>query len=89
VAHESGALGGNSFDVLNLVVADISYRKGSLFHAAGSDDLFLALSAGFMTTVLLAGMLRRELRGPAKIGFESFLVLAVYVSTLLVIAISD
>lgn len=65
-----GVLGGNAFDVLNLVVGDVAYRSGSLYHAAESDDLFVTVSGLLMTLILLGGLLRRQKRGPLGIGFE-------------------
>ena len=79
-------LGGNTFDVLNLVAGDVAYRSGSLYHAAGPDEIFITLGTILMTTILLAGMLRRESQGPAGIGWESTLVLTTYVVTIAVMA---
>ena len=78
-------LGGNSFDVLNLVVGDIAYRGGSLYHAAGLDEAFTTLVTIFMTTLLLGGMIRRERQGPAGIGWESVLLLVTYVAMIILI----
>lgn len=78
-------LGGNSFDVLNLVVGDVAYRGGSLYHAAGLDEALVTLVTILMTTILLGGMLRRERQGPAGIGWESVLLLVTYVAMLLLI----
>lgn len=75
----SGIIGGNSFDVLFLAFSDIAYRDGSLFHAMGEDQAFLLAIAIVMTGVLLMGLLRRERKGVAGIGFESIGVLALYV----------
>jgi cation:H+ antiporter len=78
-------LGGNSFDVLNLVVGDVAYRGGSLYHAAGRGEMFVTLATILMTAILLGGMLRRERQGPAGIGWESVLLLVTYVATLVLI----
>lgn len=78
-------LGGNSFDVLNLVVGDIAYREGSLYHAAKAGEMFITLVTILMTTILLGGMLRRERQGPAGIGWESLLLLVIYGATLVLI----
>jgi cation:H+ antiporter len=82
-------LGGNIFDVLNLVLGDAAYRAGSLYHAAGQYELFITLATILMTVILLAGMLRRESQGPAGIGWESTLLLATYVLTMVLIASGD
>jgi cation:H+ antiporter len=81
-----GVLGGSSFDVLNLALGDVAYRKGSLYHAANSDDLLVNASALLMTLILLAGLLRREKQGPLGIGFEGVALGVVYALMLAVTA---
>ena len=71
-------IGGNAFEVLFLAAADVFYREGSIYHAFTPDNTFTALIAILMTGILLMGMLRRQRAGPAHIGFESVLVLALY-----------
>lgn len=78
-------IGGNSFDILFLSFADIAYRGGSLYHAVGDRQIFILAATGVMTGVLLLGLLRREKRGIANIGFESFLVLLLYIGAMLVL----
>jgi len=73
-----GIIGGNAFDVLFVFFADIAYRDGSIYHAVGAEERFLVSLAIIMTSVLLLGMVRREESGPANIGFEGVLVLALY-----------
>lgn len=82
----AGVLGGNAFDVLNLVVADVAFRQASMYHAAGHDELFLLFASTLLTSIILAGMLRRELRGPARIGIESWVVLALYLASITLVA---
>ncbi|WP_224242833.1 sodium:calcium antiporter [Hyalangium gracile] len=79
----AGVLGGNAFDVLNLAVGDVAYRQGSLYHAARPDQLLLSVTGIFMTAIVIAGLLRRQRRGPGNIGFESVLLLIVYVASVL------
>lgn len=79
-------IGGNCFDVLFLAGADAAYREGSLYARFSSADTFLASATILMTAVLLLGMLYRQRRGFARIGFESTLVLAIYGLVLLVMA---
>lgn len=74
----AAVVGGNSLDVLNLVVGDVAYRAGSLFHAAGNDQLFLTGAALLMTAILLGGLLVRQRRGWWKLGFDGVLLVAVY-----------
>jgi cation:H+ antiporter len=78
-------IGGNTFDVLFLAFSDIVYREGSIYHAITStQSLWLALSL-LMAAILLLGLVRREEHGIGNIGFESFLVLVIYVSGVLVL----
>lgn len=73
-----GIMGGNAFDVLFLAAADLAYAEGSLYHAAGRTLPFQLALTVLMVTILLLGLLLRERRGPANIGFESMAVLGVY-----------
>ncbi len=83
-----GIIGGNAFDTLFLAVADVAYRKGSLYHAADSQQKLLLLTAILMTAVLSMGMLGREKRGIANIGGESFIILLLYLVVSLYIFLS-
>ncbi|MTJ05857.1 MAG: sodium:calcium antiporter [Sediminimonas qiaohouensis] len=73
-----GIIGGNTFDTLFLTAADVSYRDGSLYHAAGVGDQFWNLIALLMTAILLGGLILRQPTGPARMGGESLALLAVY-----------
>jgi cation:H+ antiporter len=79
-------IGGNTLDALNLVVGDVAYRSGSLFHAAGRDELFLTGAALLMTTVLLAGLLVRQRHGPWRPGFDGVLLATIYTAALVTLA---
>ncbi|ROO59825.1 cation:H+ antiporter [Micromonospora sp. Llam0] len=79
-------LGGNCLDALNLVVADVFYRTGSIYHAAGPDELFLTSAALLMTTVLLGGLLARQVRGWGRLGFEGTLLFGGYLAVVAVLA---
>lgn len=78
-------IGGNVFDLLFLAGADVAYRDGSIYHHFSADNRLIALLAMLMTAVLLLGMLRRERRGIAGIGFESSLVLVLYAGSLVLV----
>ncbi|GAA2411342.1 cation transporter [Streptomyces glaucosporus] len=78
-------IGGNCLDALNLVVGDVAFRGGSLFHAAGSDELFLISAALVMTTVLLGGLILRQRRGWLGLGFDGVLLTAVYLGSVAVL----
>lgn len=73
-----GIIGGNTFDTLFLTAADVAYREGSLYHAAGSADQFWNLTAILMTGILLGGLVLRQRKGPGRIGAESLALFVVY-----------
>lgn len=75
-----GIIGGNMFDALFVAASDVAYRDGSIYHAVGNREAFWYALVVVMTAVLLTGMLQRERRGPAGIGWESTLLLALYLS---------
>lgn len=75
-------LGGNAFDVLFLSVSDALYLPGSLYAAIGQQELLWVAVSILMSAVLLMGLLRRQKHGVANIGFESALVLVIYVAAL-------
>ena len=83
-----GVLGGNAFDVLNVVVGDVAYRSGSIFHAAETDEMVISLVAALMTAIILAGLLRRERHGLANVGFEGISMAVVYFGALALIALT-
>ncbi|MGD8790498.1 MAG: hypothetical protein PVH05_13540 [Burkholderiales bacterium] len=71
-------IGGNTFDVLFLAFSDLLYRGGSIYHAVSADQTFWMALSLLMAAVLLLGLIRREEHGIGNIGFESVLVLALY-----------
>ncbi|MGD2137224.1 MAG: sodium:calcium antiporter [Gammaproteobacteria bacterium] len=80
-------IGGNTFDVLFLAFSDLVYRGGSIYHAVTSVQAFwLALSL-LMAAVLLLGLIRREEHGIGNIGFESSLVLVMYLGGVLLLVL--
>lgn len=85
----SDIVGGNFFDIIFVVAADIAYLEGSLFHAqgVGAREIFLLALAIVMNMTLLLGLLYRQREGPANIGFESALIVAEYAAGLLVLGL--
>jgi cation:H+ antiporter len=79
-----GIIGGNTFDVLFLSAADAAYRDGSLYHAVAPADLFWLGTGLAMVGVLMMGMILRQKHGPAGIGFESVVMLAIYLGAILI-----
>ncbi|PRX47131.1 cation:H+ antiporter [Prauserella shujinwangii] len=82
----AAVIGGNSLDALNLVLGDVVFRAGSLFHAATPDQLFLTGSALLMTAVLLGGLLVRQRRGWWRLGFDGVMLAAIYATAVLILA---
>jgi len=68
-------IGGNTFDVLFVAAADVAYRGGSIYHAAGQSAVFMTALTVLLTATLSAGMLGRERR---HIGFEGVGILVFY-----------
>lgn len=85
----SGIVGGNFFDVLFLFVADLVYLRGSLYHAPGVGDRekFLTGLTILLNITLLLGLLYRQRSGPANIGFESVLILVMYLGGFLILSL--
>ncbi len=81
-----GILGGNAFDTLFAAVADIAYRGGPIYAGVGSREMMLVSLTILMTAVLLLGLLWRERRGIANIGFESALVLGIYIAGMILLS---
>lgn len=83
----SDIVGGNFFDVLFVAFADLAYLHGSLFHGKniGQREMFVTSTTILLNVVLLAGLIYRQKHGPGNIGFESVLMLVLYVSTFLVL----
>lgn len=79
-------LGGNCFDLLFIAAADVAFRSGSIYAAIGSGELFTMALTILLTGILLLGLLRREKHGIGNIGFESFLVLLLYIGAGLLLA---
>lgn len=73
-----GIVGGNCFDVLFVAFSDIAYRPGSIYHAITAGPQVLIALTLLLTSVLLLGLLRREKSGIGNIGFESFLIILLY-----------
>lgn len=74
-----GLLGGNAFDTLFLVGADVAFRGGSLYHAVARVDLYLLALCLTLTCVAVIGLVRRERHGIANVGLEGLLLVVLYV----------
>jgi cation:H+ antiporter len=74
----SNIIGGNTFDVLFLAFADIAYQEGSLYHAVSRSQLFIVALTILLTAVLLLGLLHRQKYGIARVGWESALMILLF-----------
>lgn len=81
-----GIIGGNTFDVLFIAFSDAAYREGSIYHALADEQRFMISLTIVLTSILLLGLVRREKRGIANIGFEGVLVLGFYVGGFLILS---
>lgn len=82
-------VGGNFFDVLFVCLADLAYRKGSIYDAPGISqrESFITALAILVNVILLMGLIYRQRRGPANIGFESVFMLVVYIGGFLAMSL--
>lgn len=85
----SDIVGGNFFDVLFVSMADLAYFKGSLYHAVGVSirEVFLTGLTILLNIMLLLGLIYRQKRGFANIGFESVLILLLYIGGFLTLSL--
>lgn len=74
-------LGTNCFNVLVIGVTDIAYRDSSIYHAISPFQVVWGLVTILMASILLLGFIYRQQYGIARIGFESFLILVIYIAT--------
>ncbi|MDT7043748.1 hypothetical protein [Candidatus Nitronereus thalassa] len=77
-----GILGGNAFDTLLVAWSDLVYQSGTIYEAISHQQVFLMALTILMTVILIMGLVRREKSGIGNIGFESFLILVLYVGAI-------
>lgn len=71
-------IGGNAFDTLFIAASDVAFRKGPIYDAISSTEVFWLADSLVMTGVLMMGLLYRQRHGPANIGLESTALLLLY-----------
>jgi cation:H+ antiporter len=76
-----GVIGGNCFDLLLLAFSDIAYPGGSIYGAIANRQIFIIALTILMTGILLLGLLQRQEKGIGNIGFESVLILLLYLTS--------
>jgi cation:H+ antiporter len=74
----AGIIGGNAFDTLFAAFSDVAYLEGSVYHAVSDPVVIWTALGALMTAFLLMGLIRREERGPGRIGFESMFLIGFY-----------
>ena len=75
----------NCFDLLLLAFSDVAYRGGSIYSAIANRQIFVMALTILMTGILLLGLLQRQKKGIGNIGFESFLILLLYTSSVVLL----
>jgi len=71
-------LGGNSFDVLMIVIADFLTFDSTIYESFGKEELYFAFINILMTAIIAVGLARREKTGWGAIGFEGVAILSIY-----------
>lgn len=84
----SNIFGTNCFNMLVVATADGAYPGGSIYHDMAPVQMIWGLISILMTAILLMGMLRRQLYGIGRIGFESALILSVYAAAVGIVIVT-
>lgn len=84
-----GIIGGNAYDTLFTAMSDIAYREGSIYHAISDETLLWVAISLVMTGVLLMGLIRREKHGFGRIGFESMVIIGLYLAGIVMVIFGD
>ncbi|SDG68150.1 sodium:calcium antiporter [Psychroflexus sediminis] len=71
-------IGGNSFDVLFVAFSDIAYQDGSILHNITTYQSFLVPMTMLMASILIMGLLLRQRKGIGNIGWESALIILIF-----------
>lgn len=72
-------IGGNSFDVLFVAFSDIAYQDGSILHNITTYQSFIVAMTMLMVSILIMGLLHRQRKGIGNIGWESALIILIYI----------
>lgn len=85
----SNIFGTNCFNMLVVAAADAGYTQGSIYHDMNPIQMTWGLVSILMTAILLLGLVRRQTYGIGRIGFESALILGVYMIALGFVAMAS
>jgi cation:H+ antiporter len=72
------AFGTNLFSTMLLFASDVVYRGGPVLNEAGPFALFATLLGIVLTTIYMAGFVRRSHRAVLRMGIDSLIVIVVY-----------
>ena len=78
----SNILGTNLFDVGLIFVADLLYTKGPILNEVGDFSVFAAMLGVLLTTVYVVGLSVRYQKTFLRMGYDSIIALAIYISGL-------
>lgn len=84
----AGIIGGNAFDTLFAAASDVAYRGGSIYHVIPDHVMLWVALAVLMTGVLMLGLLHRQEQGPGRIGFESLIIIGLYLAGIAVLMVN-
>ncbi|WP_150912146.1 sodium:calcium antiporter [Marinobacter halotolerans] len=84
----SNIFGTNCFNMIVVAAADLGYPGGSIYHDMAPVQMTWGLISILMTAILLMGMLQRQRYGIGRIGFESALILSVYIVALGIVTVT-
>lgn len=73
-------LGGNMFDIMLLVFVDGLYTGGIALQQADRSSIVMALTAIFLTGLLLLGLIERRDRAAMRMGYDMIAILVTYIS---------
>jgi len=77
--------GSNTLMIAVFLIADIAYRKGSIITSLDKPALLMTGSGIIVTCIYLWGILARQKKKIFMMGFDSLIVLAVYISSLVLL----
>ncbi|WP_339883012.1 sodium:calcium antiporter [Vreelandella maris] len=84
----AGIIGGNAFDTLFAAASDVAYRGGSIYHVIPDQVMLWVALAVLMTGVLMLGLLHRQEQGPGRIGFESMVIIGLYLAGIAILMVN-
>lgn len=78
-------LGSNIFNMLILLMADISYRPGPILAAVQHSHVVVALMGAIMSAIVVTGLFYRSRRSYGRLGPDSLAIVGTYVLALLLL----